>query len=172
VITSARPVDFGGIVILIAGALAILGSFLRWITATAAFVGTIGRSGLDGGGDGIVTIALGIVIVLLGIAMLARSGSRRTARIGAIVCAVVLGFIAYIDIKSVNDRIAGLGDNVNGALGMGLILVAFAAVLTVIGAFLPSGQDRVAATVGPTSARRRRRAAGSLGGAQSGPRGV
>jgi len=59
----------------------------------ASRVGTIGRSGLEGG-DGLITIALGIVIALLGIAILIRRGSGWTARIGAIVCAVALRAVA------------------------------------------------------------------------------
>src|SRR5450756_2190506 len=37
------------------GIIVIVGSFLPWLTATAAFVGTINRNGIDGGGDGIFT---------------------------------------------------------------------------------------------------------------------
>ena len=136
-IAGGRPMEWGGVVILIAGCLAILGSFLPWIQATAALVGTVTRSGLEGG-DGLITIALGIVIALLGIAIAARSGSGRTARIGALVCAIVLGIVALIDISDVNKRLAGLNSTVVlGSLGVGLIVVAFAAVLTVIGALLP-----------------------------------
>jgi integrase len=48
----------------VGGALAVVGSFLPWITATAAFLGTITRSGLDGRGDGMVTLVGGLVAVL------------------------------------------------------------------------------------------------------------
>jgi len=128
--------------VLIAGALAVLGSFLPWITATAAFVGTLSRNGFDGGGDGIFTAALGIVIALLGIALLARSGRARTARIGAAVCAIVLGWVAATDIGSVNDRLKGLDSAVSGSVGTGLIVIAFAAALTVIGAVVPVQKGR------------------------------
>lgn len=87
----AKPVAWGAIVTLVAGGLAIVGSFLPWITATAAFVGTISRSGIDGGGDGLLTIVLGIVVGLFGIARLARSGSDQVARAGTAICGLVLG---------------------------------------------------------------------------------
>jgi hypothetical protein len=129
--------------VLIGGVLAALGSFLPWITATAAFVGTISRNGFDGGGDGIITAALGIVIALLGISLLARSGSPRVARIGAIACAAVLGWVTITDINSVNDRIRSIDSNVaTASVGMGLIVVGFAAVVTVIGAFMPTSRSR------------------------------
>ena len=118
--------------ILVAGVLAILGSFLPWIQATAPLVGTISRTGLDGGGDGIISIVLGIVMALFAIAILARSGRRNVARVGALICAVALGALAYFDIADVNSRIAGLDVNVNGSIGAGLIVVALAAVLGVV----------------------------------------
>jgi hypothetical protein len=134
-------IEWGGAVLLVAGALAALGSFLPWIAVTAAFVGTIGRNGFDGGGDGIVTVAAGIVIALLGIAMLARSGSSSALRIGAVAGALVLGAVAVIDIGGINDRIKTLDATlVSGSVGTGLIVIAFAAVLTVIGAAFPSTQ--------------------------------
>jgi len=120
--------------------LALLGSFLPWITATAAFVGTISRNGFDGGGDGILTAALGLLIGLMGIAILARSGSSRTARIGALVGGILLGIVAILDIQGVNERLRGLEDAIVGSLGTGLIVVAFAAVVTVIGTFIPSSR--------------------------------
>src|SRR5205823_1570587 len=56
-----------GVVVVLLGALGLaVGSFLPWLTATAPFVGTISRSGLDGGGDGILTLIAGIVVGLLG----------------------------------------------------------------------------------------------------------
>lgn len=130
---------WAGLVVAIAGGLAILGSLLPWITATAPLVGTISRNGFDGGGDGIISAALGIFIVLFGIAMLARSGSPRTGRIAAALCALVLGWVAITDIGSVNERINSLNAGTAVAsVGSGLILVAFAAVLTLVGAGVPS----------------------------------
>ncbi len=71
------------IIILVAGVLAVVGSFLPWITATAAFVGTISRNGIDGGGDWVITIVLGLVIALMGVAILASPSNPSVARLGA-----------------------------------------------------------------------------------------
>jgi hypothetical protein len=141
-LATPRPVAWGGIVILIAAGLAILGSFLPWISATAALIGTLSRSGLDNGGDGRITIGLGILIALFGVALLLRSGKARIARVGTVVCAIALGYTAWIDIQDVNNRIASLdsGNTAIGSLGMGLIIVAFAAVLAFVGALIPPPQ--------------------------------
>jgi hypothetical protein len=128
-------------VVLIAGCLAIVGSFLPWIQVRAVFVGAISRNGLDGGGDGIVTIGLGILIGLLGIAILARRGSPRTPRLRPVVCGASLGYVAYTDISTVNQRIASVAPDVTASLGPGLILVALAAVLAVIGALIPASKS-------------------------------
>lgn len=141
---AATGVSWAGIVVVIGGALAVLGSFLPWITATVAFAGTIERNGFDGGGDGVFTAALGIIIALIGVALLARSGKARTARIGAIIAGLALGGLGLLEIGSVNDRIASLGSgtvSVAANVGTGLIVVEFAAVLTIIGAFLPDGRS-------------------------------
>lgn len=49
-----------------ADALLIVGSLLPWITVTAPLVGTVSRSGLDGGGDGTILVILGVVLAILG----------------------------------------------------------------------------------------------------------
>jgi RNA polymerase subunit RPABC4/transcription elongation factor Spt4 len=137
--TNSTTVDWAGLVILGAGALAIVASFLPWISVTAAFVGTISRNGFDGGGDGIATAAVGILLALLGIAILARSGSAKRAKIGALVCAVALLYVAYVDIQNVNARLGDIDSNVGvGSVGAGLLAVAFAGVMALIGTGLPS----------------------------------
>ena len=45
----------GATMIGLGGLLIVLGSFLPWLTATAPFVGTISRNGMEGG-DGIITL--------------------------------------------------------------------------------------------------------------------
>jgi hypothetical protein len=130
-------IAWGGAVILIAGALAVLGSFLPWITATAAFVGTISRSGIDGGGDGMITIALGILVGLFGIALVSRNGNPSVARLGAAICGVVMGWVTITDFGSVSDRLKDLEtDFSTGSVGMGLYVVGLAAALAIIGSLL------------------------------------
>jgi hypothetical protein len=150
-VSKPTAIEWGGAMVAIAGGLAVLGSFLPWITATAAFVGTIGRSGLDGGGDGIITIALGIVIALLGIALLARSGRPQPARIGAAICGLILLVVAYLDIQDVNERLADLEAGVIGSVGMGLIIIAFAGVLAMLGALVSRNLGKATSSAGQSS---------------------
>src|SRR5687767_2421273 len=62
--------DITPFIILAAGLLMVLGAFLPWVSATAAFIGTISRSGLDQGGDGVLTLILGGLTALLGVGKL------------------------------------------------------------------------------------------------------
>jgi hypothetical protein len=51
-----NPIVFGATVTTLGGLLIVLGSFLPWLTATAPLIGTITVNGLQGGGDGIITL--------------------------------------------------------------------------------------------------------------------
>ena len=62
-----------GIIVLIAGALAGLGALLPWIQVTSGF-GTVSRSGIDGGGDGIIGLGLGIAGVIAGLNLMGKPG--------------------------------------------------------------------------------------------------
>jgi hypothetical protein len=149
----ATPIDWGALLVLVAGALAILGSFLPWLTATVALVGTVTRNGIDGGGDGLVTLILGLLVVLLGIALLAGSGSAKTARIGTILAAVVLAWIVYVDVGNVNERVAEItGDYATASVGMGLYVIGLAAILAVAGALLRGGPGTLALSLNRRSA--------------------
>jgi hypothetical protein len=61
-----NPVVPGATMALLGGVLIVLGSFLPWLTATAPLVGTISRNGMEGG-DGIITLILGVVTILIGV---------------------------------------------------------------------------------------------------------
>lgn len=142
VTTPGIRVSYRGLVIVVAGILAVVGAFLPWITASGAFGITISRNGFDGGGDGIIAAALGILIVLPGVALLTRNGSPKTARSVACLGGVILGALAATDINSVNDRIKSLAtgsSSVDATLGTGLILVGFAAGAAIVGVFISDG---------------------------------
>jgi hypothetical protein len=50
----------------VGGALIAIGAFLPWVKAIAAFVGTITRSGMEGG-DGPIFLIVGIIIAAVGL---------------------------------------------------------------------------------------------------------
>jgi hypothetical protein len=135
--TPAR-IEWSGLVILVAGALAVLGSFMPWETFGPELFGVgFNRGGLDTGG-GIFTLPLGVLIALLGIAVLTRSGRPRTAKIGVVACGAVLLGVDILAILSTNELIRDVTARGLGAsLGTGLFVIAFAAVLSLVGAMLP-----------------------------------
>ena len=127
------------------GIIVIVGSFLPWLTATAAFVGTINRNGIDGGGDGIFTAIAGGLLALGGVARAMRSGSPRMARILGVISSAVAGIIAVVDIGNVNSKVADLTSNssaVIATVGTGLYAVIVGAVVGLLFSFLASASER------------------------------
>lgn len=122
---SQEGLNRGGIVIMAAGALAIFGSFQPWVQ------GSISHTGMDGG-DGAITLGLGVLIILCGLGMQAQTGSVATATGCAILCALALGVVAWLDISDISSRAGG------SYLGVGLVLIGAAAVATFVGALIPA----------------------------------
>ena len=124
---------------MLGGLLLCLGSFLPWLTATAPFVGTISRSGMDGGGDGILTLALGCITILIAVA-----GFTKPKRLQlSIVTGVVAGIVAAFAYVQVQDRIASVqatageaASMIVASVGAGIWTVIIGAVLTVVGGVL------------------------------------
>ena len=154
-----RPIVWAGAVILIAGVLAVLGSVLPWLTAPAwsvpdyqefsvtgnlrmiRFEG-INLSAIDMVENGMIAIAIGLILADLGIALLARRGKPLASRIGALICVPVLVWVAGDGVS----RVDGLNHSAShyeeysssASVGVGVAVIALAAVLTFIGAFIPA----------------------------------
>ena len=140
-----RTIPWGGVIIVIGGSLAALGSFLPWLSASAPLVGTVTKSGLDGGGDGIITLILGVILALAGVAHVAQAGPARVAAAAAFFVSLGLGLIAFKGLADVSVRETlmrvqlALEDNmfadaVSVSAGMGLYVVIIGAVFGVVGA--------------------------------------
>jgi hypothetical protein len=124
------------------GAAAVVGSFLPWITITAAFVGTISRSGTDGNftrgelSDGWIVVALGLAVVGLGI-LLVRG--YRLAWTASLVSLALFG-LAVFELLNVMDRLSDPAFEsemvANASIGPGLWLVLAAGIAAAIGALL------------------------------------
>lgn len=111
--------------VMIAGAAAVaVGSFLPWLKATAPFVGTITTSGVDNGGDGVVTLGLAVAIAAL--ALRSRAGAGRWAKIaGGVVLAALVVLVAY-EVRDISSRFAAAeaeSDLVTTSYGSGLFLM-------------------------------------------------
>lgn len=117
--------------VLVGGALAAVGSFLPWVTASAGAL-SASRNGIDGGGDGYISLILGGVLVLVGILAVVSKPSR-TWGVVALIPAVLLLLLGVTDLQSVGERISSLDSSISGGVGIGLIAVVFGAVIGIIG---------------------------------------
>lgn len=131
---SAR--DSNSLVILAGGALVVIGSFLPWISVNSAF-GTLGRSGMDGGGDGVITLVLGVGIVVIGatrfLGMVAPSGVIRFWP--PLLAGIIAVALAIIEGMYVSDRLQGTtSEYVSGSTGAGIWAIGVGGVLTALAA--------------------------------------
>ena len=132
------PVRTAGAWWLIAGAgAAIVGSFLPWATITAVFVGTINKSGVQGG-DGWISIALAVPLLVFGVRAARSLGAVPVG--WSIVLALVLGAFAVFEVSDASNKVSAANAAVNGYghadVGFGLWLVIIGAVATLVGGFI------------------------------------
>jgi hypothetical protein len=116
---------FGG------GALVALGSLLPWIT-TISVDGTWGAfSGVQGGGDGWVSLAVGIGIA--GLAIIGRQGATEFNRAAVALLALVAILVFWINLGRVGAAVAAFDRQSFGyataSMSVGLWLIAIGAVL-------------------------------------------
>jgi hypothetical protein len=135
---------------MIAGGITLaVGSLMPWLTATAAFVGTVSRNGIDGGGDGLVTVIAGGCVALGGVARVMRSRWSQIARgLGGLASAVA-GVVAVYDIGSVSKRVADLTSGTSGVIasvGVGLYVALIGAAVGLLFSLMPSEADQPAET--------------------------
>jgi hypothetical protein len=108
------------------GVLVAAGSLLPWITATAPFVGTISRSGVDMGSDG-VALLIGGIAVAVALAFVAFSDVAPSVDQGIAVAGLIAGvgggWLAWSDKKELESRVAGLAGELAANVGAGVWLV-------------------------------------------------
>jgi len=119
-----------------AGAAAVLGSFLPWITVTAPFVGTMSVTGTDSrGGDGWITVGIGLALVFLGILLL----RGHQFRVAVTIVSVALFGVAAYEVLNLANKMADAqqeSDMVVATIGNGLWLVLGAGITAAIGMIL------------------------------------
>ena len=107
--------------LLAAGAL-VVGAFLPWVSVSTVF-GTIDRSGIDAGGDGLVTLICGVVA---GLGFFVR---EREWRVGALVASLIAAATGIYDMINVNDLVHDVDSRfVVADVGAGLWLTVVGAV--------------------------------------------
>jgi hypothetical protein len=128
------------IAVLISGLLIIVGSFLPWISLSAAFVGTISRSGIEGGGDGIVTaVAGGILITLAWRLYTAPKEARPPSIVGCLIGLALLAFLFGLEYPDLSARVAKAqeGGLAVASIGIGFYVMAAGAVLALLNPAIP-----------------------------------
>jgi hypothetical protein len=133
-----NPVVPGATMALLGGVLIVLGSFLPWLTATAPLVGTISRNGMEGG-DGIITLILGVVTILIGVTQLTATNLPTLVQRSTIVTGAITGIVAIINYLNVQRRIEDVREEselIAASVGAGIWTLIVGAVLAIVGGVL------------------------------------
>jgi hypothetical protein len=121
--------------VVIAGVLGGVAAILPWVSATNGFV-SISRTGLDGGGDGIITILLSIGIGILGLGLI-QGHPPIAAIVSAFLLSIALLGVAVWDGVNVSGRISNQtssGSSVLVSIGVGLWLTGVAGIVGIVAA--------------------------------------
>ena len=116
------------IFIIAASAVAILGSFLPWASASAGALGSMTVSGTQG--DGWLIIFLAIVSIVLSCLKNYEKPMEKPFAIGVIVIGAIQTIISIIDVININKYAVNFG-GFGISLGFGLILCLLAGIATV-----------------------------------------
>ena len=116
------------IFIIAASAVAILGSFLPWASASAGSLGSMTVSGTQG--DGWLIIFLAIVSIVLSCLKNYEKPMEKPFAIGVIVIGAIQTIISIIDVININKYAVNFG-GFGISLGFGLILCLLAGIATV-----------------------------------------
>jgi hypothetical protein len=120
------------------GLLIVLGSFLPWLTATAPFVGTINVNGMQGG-DGVITLILGVVTILIGVTQLTATNMPAFLQRSSIVTGIITVIVAVADYFNVQQRIQDAQDQselIAASIGTGIWTLFVGAALAIAGGVL------------------------------------
>jgi hypothetical protein len=125
--------------LLLAGAgFVVAGSFLPWAKITAVLVGTITKSGTDGG-DGWLTILLAVPLAIFGFR---RVSAAKTAipRVPSLGFALALGALTVFEIQNATSRVntanAAVGVYGHAAVGVGLWVLLLGSALGIVGSLV------------------------------------
>lgn len=121
--------------LMMGGAVAVAGGcFLPWIKASAPLIGTITKSGVDNGGDGIVALGLAAILAMLGYR--SRYGVTHPRKIGvAIVLGLLVALVVY-EVIDISNRFADMkatSDLIATSFGSGLVLMGAGIIAAGIG---------------------------------------
>jgi hypothetical protein len=112
----------------------IVGSFLPWVEASGPFIGTIIRSGMDGGGDGIFFLAGGVVIGALAIGLQRAKNPTRTANVLGLLT-FLAAILLVLEWSPTADRLSDVTDEslIVASEGTGLYVIGVGVIAGVVG---------------------------------------
>ncbi len=121
-------------VALAGAALVVIGAFLPWVTANAAFFGRIETRGVEG--DGVVTLVLAGVVAFIALARFRVDDRARSVAIVGIACSLLVLAVAVWDFVDTQRRVRELNDSFEGfgraSVGIGLYLTIAGGVAILI----------------------------------------
>lgn len=127
----------------VGGLLVAAGSFLPWVTVSGLL--SISRSGIDGGGDGLVTLTLGIVLALVAAGAFSSGGLGRFSRVIGVLCGLAAFGIAVYDGTNLARLSATFSGLASVSVGAGIYMVVVGAGLAIIASVLASGRTQTQA---------------------------
>ncbi len=128
----------GVTLVILGGALIAIGSFLPWIVLSAPLVGTLTKSGMEGG-DGIWTLILGTVTVVIGVVKLTASRMPSLLQSSPIVTGAISAVIAGVNLADISNRVdaaRAASPLVAGSIGAGIWSILVGAALAIVGGFV------------------------------------
>lgn len=128
----------GGALGVAGGVFCVLGAFLPWLTATAPLVGSLSRSGMDGGGDGILFLALGVALVGVGAWVASRRASKHAGML-LLLGALGGGALVWQEFQTVSERVTtatATSSLITASAGSGLYTIAAGLALAGLGALI------------------------------------
>jgi hypothetical protein len=132
-VTAVTGPNWSALGLALAGLCSAIGSFLPWVTASS-FI-SVSRNGIDGGGDGVFTLAIGGFLVILAIINFDGRGLGTPIRILSFLAGVAALAIVFVDGRDV-ARIATGSQYLTVSIGIGLIVVGIAGGIAVVTAAL------------------------------------
>jgi len=116
------------LVVLIGAAIALLGSFMNWVTVSGGGI-SVSAGGMSDGGDGVITL-----IVAIGTAAAAIFLKDKARMIAVAIGGGIIAVVGIINILDINSTGSDLG--LSTSIGIGLWMVLVGGIVAAAGAFL------------------------------------
>jgi hypothetical protein len=127
--------------VIVGAAMAVIGCFLPWLSATAPFIGTVTRDAISSP-DGEVIAAVATVCALIGIVMWARRVGF-VVPIVLLIAAAIAMWTVVADYQDINSRVQAVNStSIVAEVGVGVYLTGLGVIIWAIGAVAGFRQHR------------------------------